>query len=112
VQPAQGENCRAALGWADQRFFPAGIAVLESRQQRIVGGELIDAAATLGTVGEVGTDVDQFCLGEPAQGQRTQRFFTRMIQRGLGHDKPVRDSSNGQTTTPLLSKESVKGRKT
>jgi hypothetical protein len=112
VQPAQGANRRAALRWADQRFFPAGIAVLESRQQRIVGRELIDAAATLGTVGEVGTDVDQFLLGELAQRQCTQRFLTRMIQHGLAHDKPVRDSSEGQTTMPLLSKESVKGRKT
>jgi hypothetical protein len=90
VQPAQGANCRAALGWTDQRFFPAGIAVPESCQQRIVSGELIDAAATLGTVGEMGPEVEQFRLGELAQGQRTQRFVTWMIQRGLGHHKPVR----------------------
>lgn len=88
VQLTQGENCRAALGWADQRFFPAGISLLESRQQRIVGGELIDAAVTLWTIGEMGRDVGQLFLRELFLGQLTQRFVTWMLRLGLGHDMP------------------------
>jgi hypothetical protein len=32
----------------------------------------------------VGGDAGQLCLGELAQGQRTQCFLTRMVQRRLG----------------------------
>ena len=91
LRPAQGANRRAALGRADQRLRPGWRRSCWSRaSSAIVGGQLIDAAATRRTVAEVGGDVGQLRLGELAQGQRTQRFVARMVQRGLGHDKPVR----------------------
>src|SRR5436309_3009232 len=43
---AQGANRRAALGRRDERPLRAGGDLLEPRQQAIVGGQLIDAAAT------------------------------------------------------------------
>jgi hypothetical protein len=86
VRLAQGANRRTALGPADQHFFPAGSVLLEPRQQLIVGGQLIDAAATRRTVAEVCGDMDQLRLGELAQRQRPQRFVIRMIQRGLAHE--------------------------
>jgi hypothetical protein len=44
---------------------------LEPRQQRIGSGQFVDAAATLGTIAEVGRGARQLRLGEPAKGQRT-----------------------------------------
>jgi hypothetical protein len=67
--------------------------------------QFIDEAATLRTIAEVGGDVRQFRLGELAQGQRKQRFVTRMVRGGLDHDKPGLGSSDGQTTTPLCNRE-------
>jgi hypothetical protein len=37
VRLAQGTNRRAALGRRDKHFFPTGSALLEPRQQPIVG---------------------------------------------------------------------------
>jgi hypothetical protein len=51
---ARRPNRGAALGGGDQRLFAAGGALLEPRQQGIVGGQLVDAAATRRTVAEVG----------------------------------------------------------
>jgi hypothetical protein len=50
---AQRANRRAALGRGDQLLLPAGSA-LKPRQQRILGSQLIDAAATRATIAEVG----------------------------------------------------------
>ena len=86
--PAQCANGRAALGRANQRLFPAGSALLEPRQQRIGGGQSIDAATTVGTVAEVGEDAGLVRLREPAQRECTQLLVTRVGQRGLGHRKP------------------------
>ena len=84
LRPTQGANRRAALGRADQRLFPAGGALLEPRQQTIVGGQLIDAAATLRTVAEVGRDAGQLRLRESAKGQRTQLFGSRVVDGASG----------------------------
>src|SRR5262249_7741365 len=86
---AQGANRPVELGRADQLLFPAGSTLLEPRHQTIVGGQLIHAAATRRTLAKVGGDVGQLPLGELAQGQRTQRVVTRMVQQGLSHDKSV-----------------------
>jgi hypothetical protein len=111
LQLAQGANRRAALGRADQRFFPTGSAFLDARHQIIVGGQLIDTAASGRTVAEVGGDVRQLRLGELAQGQRTQRFVIRVVQRGLAHDRPlwVRRTAKRQRCS---SRESLNERKT
>ena len=73
---AQGADSRAALGRRDEYPLRAGGNFPEPRQQAIVGGKLIDAAATRRTVGEVGGDGSQLRLGELALGQSTQRFVT------------------------------------
>jgi hypothetical protein len=86
---AQCANRRPALGRIDKHFIPAGSALLEPRQQPIVGGQLIDAVTTRRAVAEMGGDVGELRIGELAQGQRTQRFVTWVVQLGLGHDKPV-----------------------
>ena len=86
---AQGANRRAALGRGDNHLFRVGRGLLEPRQQPIVAGQLIYAAATRRTLAEVGGDVVKLRLGELAQGQRTERIVVRMVQWGLGNDKPV-----------------------
>src|SRR5262249_12014166 len=119
---AQGPNRRAALVRGDEHFCPTGSVLLEPGQQPIVGDQLIDAAATLLTAAEVGGDLGEFPLGELAQGQRTQPFVARMVQRGLGHDKPVwvhrtakrprrsqQRNVNGWKTLPLPKRWRVEG---
>jgi hypothetical protein len=53
---AQSTYRRAALSWRDRAFFPARGSLLQPYQQRIVGAQVIDAAATGGTVAEVRRD--------------------------------------------------------
>ena len=83
----QSANRRAALGRGDQYLSPAGGVLLQPRQERIFGSDLIDHAATRGTVAEVGRDAGQLSRCELTQRQRKQLFGGRMIQRCLGHGK-------------------------
>jgi hypothetical protein len=53
---------------------------LKPCQERIGGGQLIDAAATRRTFAEVGHDTGQFRVGEPTQRERMQFFVSRVVQ--------------------------------
>jgi hypothetical protein len=67
-----------------------GRSFLEPCEQWIEGGNLIEAAATLGTVAEVGRNPGQLESREAAKGKRTELFSTRVSRRILGHGKPAR----------------------
>jgi hypothetical protein len=64
---AQSANRASALGMVDQRLVLAGGDLLEPTEQVIVGGQLIDAAATCRTNVEVGRDLSPLIRGELAQ---------------------------------------------
>jgi hypothetical protein len=73
----------------DQRLVYVRGSLLQPRQQRIVGGELIDAPASVSAFAQMGSDPDQLRLGELPQGQGTQLFGGRMGQRGIRHHKLI-----------------------
>ena len=105
LPPAQGANRRAALGRADERLFPRRGALLEPRQQWIVGGQLIDATATRGTVAEVGRDAGQLRLRELAQETAHAALRRRVVQRGSSDTASLQGSSDGQETTRFPAEE-------
>jgi hypothetical protein len=53
--------------------------LLEPGQQTIFSAQLIDAPAAFRTFAEVGGNLAQLRFRKLAQGQRTQRFVTRMV---------------------------------
>ncbi len=97
---AQRADRRTALGRADQQVRPPVIALLQSRQQGVGGGQLIDAAATRRAVAQVGGDAGQLRVRELAQGQRAQLFVGRMVQRRLARGKPVRGRAAAKSAAP------------
>jgi hypothetical protein len=70
----------------DQRLVATGSALLEPHHELIVRTELIDAAATLRAFAEVRRNAGELLVGELTQRKRAERFVTRMIWRGLGHN--------------------------
>jgi len=71
---AQRANRKTALFNGHQIVPGAGGELLEPSQQTVIGGQLIDAAATRWAVAEVGRNKNQLCLGELAQGECSQDF--------------------------------------